>query len=34
MCHRFCILCIYGVLADIEQAIVPVLLYLALAFVN
>ena len=33
MCHRFRLLCIYGVLADFEQAIVPVLLYLAL-FVN
>ena len=33
MCHRFCLLCIYGVLADFEQVIVPVLLYLAL-FVN
>ena len=30
MCHRFCLLCIYGVLGDFEQVIVPVLLYLAL----
>ena len=33
MCHRFRLLCIYGVLADLKQVIVPVLLYLAL-FVN
>ena len=33
MCHRFCLLCIYGVLDDFEHVIVPVLLYLAL-FVN
>ena len=30
MCHRFCLLCIYGVLGDFKQVIVPVLLYLAL----
>ena len=33
MCHRFCVLCIYGVLADFEQVVVLLLLYLAL-FVN
>ena len=33
MCHRFCLLCIYGALGDFEKVIVPVLLYLAL-FVN
>ena len=27
MSHRFRLLCIYGVFADFEQAIVPVLLY-------
>ena len=26
MCHRFRLLCIYGVLADFERGIVPVLL--------
>ena len=29
-CDRFRLLCIYGVLGDFEQVIVPVLLYLAL----
>ena len=29
MCHRFHLLCIYGVLADFEQVMVTVLLYLA-----
>ena len=33
MCHWFRLLCIYGVPADFEQLIVPVLLYLAL-FIN
>ena len=33
MCHQFYFLRIYGVLADFEQAIVLVLLYLEL-FVN
>ena len=33
MRQRFCLLWIYGVLADFEQVIIPVLLYLAL-FVN
>ena len=33
MRQQFCLLCIYGVLADIQQVIVTVLLYLAL-FVN
>ena len=33
MCQRFRLLCIYGVLADFEQVIVPVLLCVAL-FVN
>ena len=33
MCHRFCLLCIYGVFADFEQVTAPILLYLAL-FVN
>ena len=33
MYRRFFLICIYGVLADFEHAIVPVLLYLAL-FVN
>ena len=31
MCHRFCHLCIYGVLVDFEQVIVSVLLYLAMS---
>ena len=30
MCHQFCLLCIYVVLTDFEQVIVPVLLCLAL----
>ena len=30
ICHRFCLLCNNGVLADFEQVIVPVLLYLVL----
>ena len=30
MCHRFPLLCIYSVLGDFEQVIVPVLLYLSL----
>ena len=29
-CHRFRLLCIYGVLADFEQVIILILLYLAL----
>ena len=33
MCQQFRLLCIYGVLVDFEQVIVPVLLYVAL-FVN
>ena len=33
MCHRSRLLCIYGVLADFEQVIVPVSLFLA-PFVN
>ena len=33
ICHRFCLLCIYGVLTDFEQVIVLVLLHLVL-FIN
>ena len=34
MCYWFCLLCIYGVLADFEQVIVPVLLFLALLLIR